>query len=405
MQELYSISNKLIGSVNTVFKRSLYNQIDWNQKLIEIRGSRGVGKTTLMLQKAKEYFTNNSESVLYISLDDSYFYSNSIKEVALEFSQYGGKYLFIDEVHKYPEKYPGHDWSAELKNVYDQIPDLKIVYSGSSIIQLHKGNGDLSRRKSSFVMSGLSFREYLGINNIQSLQIYNLEELLNNHVDIANNIISEIKILPHFKKYLECGYYPFYSENPNQYYQRIKNVINLILEIDIPAVTDVSLEALNKLKKLLAAIASTVPYTPNLTKLSNELNISDLRTFYRYLGFLENSELLSLLTAKAKGNKILQKPDKIFLNNTNLIYALNTTSTNLGLVRETFFNNQIRYNHIVHYPKIGDFLINNKYIFEIGGKNKDSKQIKNIKNSFLAIDNVELGYANTIPLWIFGFLY
>jgi uncharacterized protein len=405
MQQLYSISSKLIGSVNTFFKRNLYNQIDWSQQLIEIRGARGVGKTTLMLQKAKEYFTNDAESVLYISLDDSYFYNHSIKETAVEFSQYGGKYLFIDEVHKYPEKYPGHDWSAELKNIYDQIPELKVVYSGSSIIQLHKGNGDLSRRKSSFVMSGLSFREYLGINNTQSIQIYTLEEIIDNHVDIANNIISEIKILPHFKKYLEFGYYPFYFENPDQYYQRIKNVINLILEIDIPAVTDISFEAINKIKKLLATIASTVPYTPNLTKLSNELNISDLRTFYKYLGFLEKSELLSLLSANAKGNKILQKPDKIFLNNTNLIYALNPTSTNIGLVRETFFNNQIRYNHTVHYPKIGDFLLNNKYTFEIGGKNKDSKQIKNIKNSFLAQDDIEIGFGNKIPLWLFGFLY
>ena len=405
MQELYAISTKLINNVKTDFIRSLFEHIDWNQQLIEIRGSRGVGKTTLMIQKAKEYYKLNSQSVLYISLDDSYFYINSIKETALKFSQYGGQFLFIDEVHKYPEKYKGHDWSSELKSIYDQIPELKIVYSGSSIIQLYKGNGDLSRRKSIYKLNGLSFREYLSMNNVFHFNFSTIEEVISGHVDIANQITTDIKILPHFQNYIEYGYYPFYSENPEQYYQRIKNVVNLILEIDIPSVTDISFETLGKIKKLLAAISSTVPFTPNLTKLSSDLNISDLRTLYKYLGFLENAELISLLDAAAKGNKILQKPEKIFLDNTNLIYALNQTSAKIGLIRETFFMNQLNYLHNVNYPKSGDFIVNNNYTLEVGGKNKDSKQIKYIENSYLALDNIEIGFGNTIPLWLFGFLY
>jgi predicted AAA+ superfamily ATPase len=391
--------------VKTDFIRSLFEHIDWDQQLVEIRGSRGVGKTTIMLQKAKEYYRLSSQSVLYISLDDSYFYNNSIKETALEFSQYGGQYLFIDEVHKYPEKHKGHDWSSELKIIYDQIPELKIVYSGSSIIQLYKGNGDLSRRKSTYKLNGLSFREYLCINKNYKFNTASLEEVISGHVDIANKISSEIKILPPYQNYIEHGYYPFYVENPEQYYQRIKNVVNLILEIDIPSVTDISFETIGKIKKLLAAISTTVPFTPNLTKLSSNLNISDLRTLYRYLGFLENAELISLLVTAAKGNKILQKPEKIFLDNTNLIYALNQTSAQTGLIRETFFMNQLNYLYKVNYPKFGDFIIDTKYTFEVGGKNKDSKQIKNVENAYLALDNIEIGFGNTIPLWLFGFLY
>lgn len=405
MQELYSISNKLISNVKTNYKRSLFEDIDWNQQLIEICGSRGVGKTTIMLQKAKEYFIVDSQSVLYISLDDFYFYNHSIKDTALEFSQFGGKYLFIDEVNKYPAKFVGHDWSAELKNIYDQIPELKIVYSGSSIIQLYKGNGDLSRRKTTYNLNGLSFREYLAINEIFDYQAVTLGEILTKHIDISNQIIANIKILAHFQKYLQFGYYPYYNENPEHYYQRIKNIINLILEIDIPSITDIGFETISKIKKLLAAISSTVPYTPNLTKLSTDLNIADLRTFYKYLGFLENSELISLLRTSAKGNKVIQKPEKIFLNNTNLIHAISQSDASAGLIRETFFNNQLSYLHQINYPKAGDFIVNNLYTFEIGGKNKDSKQLKDIQNSYLALDNIEIGFGNTIPLWLFGFLY
>lgn len=405
MQELYEISNKLISRVSTDFVRSLAEKINWNQQLIEIIGSRGVGKTTLMLQRAKNIHQNNPQSVIYISLDDAYFFNHSITETANYFNKYGGKIMFIDEVHKYPAKHKGHDWSAELKNIYDMIPELSIVYSGSSIIGLYKGAGDLSRRKSSYFLNGLSFREYLEYNKILFHNILNLYDIIHKHSEFGNKITSEIKILPHFKNYLANGYYPFYNQEPSQYYQRIKNIINIILEVDIPSVTDLSFEIIGKIKKLLAVLSTSVPYTPNLTKLASELNIADLRTLYKYFSLLENAELITLLNSESKGSKIFQKPEKIFLNNTNIIYAINSENIEIGTVREIFFCNQLNHIHKINYPKIADFKIDNKYIFEVGGKNKTKKQISETENSFLAVDEIEIGFANKIPLWLFGFLY
>jgi len=405
MQTLYEISGKLIGSVSANFVRGLYTQIDWQQRLSEITGARGVGKTTLMLQKAKELFTADPQSVLYISLDDPYFFSNSLLETADYFYKYGGLYMFIDEVHKYPAKHPGHDWSAELKNIYDLYPSLKVVYSGSSVIQLFKGNGDLSRRKNTYNLQGLSFREYMIFNKVFKTHILSLEDITNNHIEISRDIISGFKIWPHFNEYLKQGYYPFYKENPAQYFQRLKNIVNVIIETDIPAVSDINYMTIGKIKKLLAILASSVPYTPNLKNLSENLNITDLRTLHKYLNLLEKSELISLINTRSRGNKTLQKPDKVYLNNTNLMFALQQDIIETGTIREVFFCNQLMYAHHISYPKSGDFLVNNKYTFEIGGKNKTMKQISNTENAFLAIDDIEVGFANRIPIWLFGFLY
>lgn len=405
MQYLHEISNKLLKVVKTDFQRSLYTKINWNQRLIEIKGSRGVGKTTLMLQKAKELQQQNPLSVLYITLDDAYFFNHTIVETAEEFNKYGGKFIFIDEVHKYPSKQVGHDWSAEIKNIYDLIPEISIVYSGSSIIELYKGNGDLSRRKSTYTLNGMSFREYLAYNNALSFEVLTFNQILENHIQLAENITSQLKILPPFKNYLLHGYYPFYNEETEQYYQRIKNIINVILEVDIPSTTDITFETIGKIKKLLAALATTVPYTPNLSQLSANLNITDLRTLYKYLNFIEKAELITLLKSKNVGNKLLQKPEKIFLNNTNILYALCNEQIEIGTVRELFFCNQLNYTHQINYPKQGDFIVDNKYTFEIGGKNKNAKQINSVANSFLVLDEIETGFNNKIPLWLFGFLY
>ncbi len=405
MQALYEKGNRLIQSLNIKYKRSLFSKIDWKQRLIEIKGSRGVGKTTIMLQKAFDLQNNSKHSVLYATLDDAYFFNNSIFETADNFYKYGGQYLFLDEVHKYPTKHNTHDWSAELKNIYDLIPDLKVVYSGSSIIELYKGNGDLSRRKSSYSLNGLSFREYLELNNDLSFQAFTIKDIINNHNEICNEIVSSIKILPLFQNYLKYGYYPFFRESPENYFQRIKDIINVILEVDIPSVTDISFETISKIKTMLAVIATSVPYVPNLTKLSSHLNISDLRTFYKYLSFLENAELIVLLRSKSKGNKMFQKPQKIFLNNTNIINAITGEQAETGTLRETFFCNQLNHKHKVSYPEKADFLIDNKFLFEIGGKNKTTKQIHDADNSYIALDNIEYGFANKIPLWLFGFLY
>lgn len=405
MQELYEISNKLISAVSTDFVRSLAESINWNQRLIEIKGSRGVGKTTLMLQQAKKIHQQSPQSVIYISLDDAYFFNHTITETANYFNKYGGKFMFIDEVHKYPAKHKGHDWSAELKNIYDLIPELSIVYSGSSIIGLYKGSGDLSRRKSLYSLNGLSFREYLEYNKILSHRVLTLNEIFAKHTELCNEIVSEIKILPYFKNYLSIGYYPFYNQEPSQYYQRIKNIINVILEVDIPSVTDLNFEIIGKIKKMLAVLSTSVPYTPNLTKLAKDLNIADLRTLYKYFNFLENAELITLLKSESKGAKIFHKPEKILLNNTNINFAINNENVEIGTIREIFFCNQLSYLYNMNYHGKADFIVDKQFVFEIGGKNKNKKQISSIENSFLAVDEIEIGFANKIPLWILGFLY
>ena len=405
MQNLYEISNKLINKAKTGFKRSLYTEIDWQQRLIEITGARGVGKTTLMLQKAKELFDQNLQAVIYISLDDAYFFNNSIIETAEQFQKYGGKYMFIDEVHKYPAKHKTYDWSAELKNIYDRYPELSITYSGSSVIELYKGHGDLSRRKTSYKLNGMSFREYLEINNISNVPAITLQDIIDKNPVVSADISGKIKILPHFRNYLSTGYYPFYNENPDQYNQRIKNIINVILEVDIPSITEINYDTTGKIKTMLAVLSTAVPYTPNLTKLSDSLQVGDIRTMYKYFYFLEKAELITLLNSNAKANKLFQKPEKIYLNNTNLIKAISPDKNETGTIRETFFLNQLHYLHEINYPKKADFIINNKYTFEIGGKNKTGKQIKNIENSYVVQDDIEIGFANKIPLWLFGLLY
>ena len=404
MIELFESSNLLINSVSHQFKRFRFDTIDWDARLVEINGARGVGKTTMLLQKAKLLNASVNNAALYASLDDPYFYKRNLIEVADEFYKNGGKYLFFDEVHRYPSKDPEHDWSSELKTIYDRYPDLTVIYSGSSILKLQKAKGDLSRRKISYNLPGFSFREYLDFNDIEKIEPMNLDDLLTRHVEISNQIISKIKIIPHFKAYLRTGYYPFYNEAPDHYFERLKDVITVILENDIPAVTDIPFETSIKLKKLLSLISESAPYTPNLSLISKELFIKDQRTLLKYFSFLENAELIQALSKEATGNRILRKPDKLFLNNTNLHYCFYSTP-NIGTQRETFFANQLRNHHLLTFPETGDFKVDDTMIFEIGGKNKDKSQLKDTGNAYFALDDIETGYGNTVPLWLFGFLY
>lgn len=405
IQEVFNYSNSLINNVNLEFKRYLFDEINWNSRLIEILGSRGVGKTTLMLQKARELNSVVINQAVYISLDDKLMYTNSIVDLAEELLKYNVNWLFLDEVHKYPPKLKDYDWSAEIKNAYDRYPDLKIIYSGSSVLKIYKGQGDLSRRKSSYRLAGLSFREYLQMNEVFNSESYSIDQLVTKHQEISGNITSKLKILPHFKEYLKNGYFPFHKEDPSAYFNRLNTIINVIIETDIPAVSEISFETSFKLKKLLAAIASAVPYVPNLAKLRKELFITDQRTLLKYLDFLEKAEVVGTLMQKAKGNKIMQKPDKIYLGNTNYIFSLEMPVIEIGTVREVFFESQLRVVHQLMLPANGDFLVNDKYIFEIGGKNKSYDQIAGINNAFVAADDIENGIFNTIPLWLFGFLY
>lgn len=404
MDQLNEISSRLISRVNRGFKRRLYHTINWNDRLIEIQGSRGVGKTTLMLQKAGE-FADSGSKTLYVSADLPYFYKNMLFETADEFYKYGGKYLFIDEVHKYPKKHPDMDWASEIKSIYDSLPDLHVCYSGSSILQLYKGAGDLSRRKSGYFLNGLSFSEYLRFFHDLPVEPVTLTGLLENHSGISGELSSHIRVLPLFDDYLKYGYYPFFKENPQLYHDKLNEIIQVILETDIPHVSEIGYITLFKIKKFLAAIASSVPYTPNLVKIRADLEITDHRTLLRYLDLIEKAELIKTLGAQATGDKIMNKPHKVYLNNTNLLYAIEPEQASPGTVRETFFINQVSYQYKVSYPEKGDFMVEDKYLFETGGRNKDFRQIAGKDHSYLAVDGVETGFGNRVPLWMFGLLY
>lgn len=404
MEKLFEISERLMLNVSFDFQRTLLFEIEWDNRLIEVKGARGTGKTTLLLQRAKQIQKN--ALVLYTSLDLPYFYTNSLFDLADIFQKRGGKYLFLDEVHKYPRFNQGQDWSTEIKNIYDSFPDLKVVYSGSSLLHLYMGNGDLSRRKISYELHGLSYREFLKFQYSIDLKSISLEDIFNKHTVIAAEITNQIKPLAYFQEYLQYGYYPFFKESISNYPARLRNVINLIIESDIPSTVAIPSENTEKLKKLLGAISTTVPYVPNLKELSGNLGISDTRTTLKYLTFLENGGLIKQLSTESIGNKILQKPDKIYLQNSNLLYVLSMDSPEKGTVRETFFYNQITKMNSVTYPKYGDFLIADKYLIEVGGKSKKIKQIKDFKGEkFIVSDDIEIGFGDKIPLWLFGFLY
>jgi predicted AAA+ superfamily ATPase len=406
MSIVLEISNILIENVDLRFRRLLFSAIDWENKLIEIKGARGTGKTTLMLQKAKECRDDLKKKVLYASLDLPYFYAYSIFDLALSFNREGGDVLFLDEVHKYPKKNPTNDWSSEIKAVHDSFPNLKVVYSGSSLIELHKGNGDLSRRKVSYNLYGFSFSEYRSLKSGEvKISTFSLTEVLKNHTEIAQSLTKKGSPLPMFQEYLKKGYYPFQLISENAYYQKLNEVVNAVIETEILSVLDGGYIATERIKKLLGAIATSVPYTPKIKELSSQLNISDSRTLLKYLELLVEAEILNTLQSGVSGNKKLQKPDKIYFNNTNLNYALAGESADIGTIRETFFLNQVGKHHEVTYPKSTDFLVEGIYYFEVGGKSKKRKQLlSHVENAFVVSDDIEIGIGNRIPLWLFGYL-
>ena len=396
---------KLINKIETIKKRNLYFQINWNSKMLAILGQRGVGKTTLMLQYIKENYFNKT-TALYLSVDNPFFKNVSLYEFASEFENLGGKILFIDEIHKYK------NWSEHIKSIYDST-DLKIVLSGSSILRINKQNADLSRRLDIYKLGNLSFREYLLFNDILSMEKpFSLEDILENHIETAGKIESKIKPLKYFRDYLTEGAYPFILEGKSRYNHKIIGIINQILEVDLPYITNINYSQIDKIKKLLYLIATSVPFTPNISKLSKATDISR-PTLIEYLHHLEAAGIINLLSFKARGYKKIEKPDKIFLYNTNLMKAI-TFSPNTGNQRETFFVNQLKtyYSNKASFiddnillSQNGDFLIENKYIFEIGGKKKGFKQIKDLQNAFIAADDIEIGFQNKIPLYLFGLMY
>lgn len=397
IEGLYLTSNRMVARTTTTFHRYIYDQIKWNARMIGIKGARGVGKTTMLLQRIKEEFRDAPEKALYVSLDNMWFKTHSLSEVVDYHYTHGGTHIFIDEIHKYD------NWQTLIKNIADEYPDLSVVYTGSSMLKIDQNEGDISRRQLIYTMHGMSFREYLAFEGIISIPAVSLEDLLANHQRIAMDITAGVRVLEYFDAYLKCGYYPFYKTDGEGFDLRLQSVIRAILYEDLPAVEDITYETIRKTERMLMILAEHVPQTPNMNELYCQLE-TNRNLGIKMLYLLEKAALLSLLTSEAKSMKQLAKPDKIFLNNTNLMYAL-STNVQIGTIREVFFNNQLAATNQVNYPKQGDFLVNHKYLFEVGGRKKSFEQIKDIPDSFLAVDSIETGHGNRIPLWMFGLLY
>ena len=397
MEKLFEIFIKKIAQTDTTFVRSLMNEIEWKARLIGLKGARGVGKTTLLLQHIKLFHPIDG-SVLYASVDNIWFSEHKLYDMASEFAKRGGKYLFLDEVHKYP------NWSQELKNIYDDLPELKVVFTGSSLLEILNAKSDLSRRAIVYEMQGFSFREYLNRNENLALPILKLEDILTNHLSLSQQILSQVKVLKYFPEYLKNGYYPFYNELPTLYHSRINEVVNLIIEIEIPQLRGVESAYVYKIKQLLYVISESAPFIPNITKLSERIGITR-NSLLAYLNALHESRLTFSAQKPGNGMNILQKPDKVYLENPNLMYALADKQTDIGNVRETFFANQLRKSHQVNLSETSDFLIDGKYTFEVGGKDKGKKQIATLEDAYIVADDIEYGMGNKIPLWLFGFLY
>lgn len=389
MRTLYQKFETLLQSTTTDFKRYLYDKISWDSRMIGIIGARGVGKTTLILQFIKENI--DSKRALYVSADDMYFADKRLFDLADQFYKNAGEYLFIDEIHKY------NDWSRELKNIYDSFPTLKVIFTGSSVLDILKGSADLSRRAIIYKLQGLSFREYLKLFHNNDTEVYTLEQIINNEVKLKN--IQHP--LPLFNDYLKRGYYPFGLENEMNL--RLGQIIVQTLESDIPQYANLNVGTSRKLKRLLSIIAESVPFKPNFSKISEMISVSR-NSLDDYFSYMEKAGLIGQLMDETSGIRGLGKVDKVYLDNTNIIFNLAGDKSNAGNLRETFFFNQMRVQNDVISSRISDFVIDN-YTFEVGGKNKKQNQLGKDGKSFVVKDDIEYGYLNVLPLWAFGFNY
>lgn len=389
MDKLLNHYQKLIREVKTDFLRYTYEQINWKNRLVGLKGARGVGKTTLILQHIKNHLETNL--ALYVTVEDFYFASNKLIDLAADFVKMGGRYLFIDEIHKYK------DWSTELKLIYDYHPDLMVVFTGSAILDINKGAADLSRRAVMYEMKGLSFREYLMMFHGIKADSFSLDDILKHRVRVQGLDHP----LPYFANYVKNGYYPFALEDDFQL--RIEQILNHTLESDIPQYADINVATSRKLKQLLAIVAQSVPFKPNFSKIGEMLSASR-NSIADYLVYMEEAGLIAQLRDSTGGIRGLSKVDKVYLDNTNLISSLAPDNPNKGNIRETFFFNQTKVLYDVTSSPAADFLIHDM-TFEIGGKNKKQKQLKGAENSFVVKDDIEFGYMNSIPLWQFGLLY
>jgi len=400
LEQLLLIHAETTKNVPLAFKRYLYDGIDWGSRCICITGARGTGKTTILLQYLTEKY-DNPEKCLYISADHIDVAGTGLYRVAEEYFAYGGETLIIDEVHKYPA------WQIEIKNIIDTFRTKKVIISGSSSLDLKRGKADLSRRFAYYDLKGLSFREYLKLKEKMEYSASTLDQILLYHAKLAKDISSVKPILKLFDKYLNGGYYPFVMEGETVYLQKVMNVIEKVFYEDIAVIGNLRKNSISVLKKLLWIVATSVPFTVNIERLSRELGTAK-EYIYLYLDYLEDAGLLNPVHAEGKGLKLARKPAKLFLENTNLLAAVGgslKTISDTGTIRETFFVNQLKQGYQVRYSNKGDFIIDDRYTFEIGGKGKDFRQLKDGKNSYVAADNIEVGFGKKIPLYLFGFLY
>jgi predicted AAA+ superfamily ATPase len=397
MDILIRTYKKRLADVDTRIHRSLFSEIDWDQPLIGIKGQRGVGKTTMMMQRIKATDPSGEKS-FYVSLDNLWFADHSLIDLAEAVLQKGVTHLYLDEVHRFP------GWERQVKNLYDSYPELHVVFTSSSLLEIDYSIGDLSRRVSMYRLQGLSFREFLMFEGYDVPEKLQLSDVLYSHETIAPSISSKINVLPLFKRYMEKGYYPFYkSMRKDDYYSRLEQTVSTVIDSDIPAVEKrLDYETLIKAKRLVAIISASLPYIPNMSTLSGVMGTSR-NQILKLFDLLDRAGIIRQLFVAVGGPKSLAKPHKILLDNSSLMYALDTPQ--IGAVRESTFASFVGVDHRVNFAKDGDFVVDGRYLFEVGGKGKGFAQIRNIPDSFVAADDIEFGLGNKIPLWLFGFLY
>ena len=403
MDTLFKKSDRLLANTGTEIVREKMNEIHWNARLISILGAKGVGKSTLIKQYLKQNYQPLDRRILYCSADTVDFSTRTLVELADEFTIRGGELLVIDEIHKYK---PGtSDWSREVKEIYDLFPDLRLIVSGSSLLQLREGDADLSRRAVKYTLSGLSFREALRFYHGLEFEKWALEDILVHPYDLWQTVTSKCKPVALFKEYLEKGYYPFLLEGEGEYYTKIEQVVNYIIETELPRICKVDVANVRKMQALIALICSEVPFELNANKIAAALEIGR-DTVVEYLKYLGDAKVLNLLYSDKKKIGKLSKPDKVYLENPNILYALAPTKTDIGTLRETFAISSLSESHCVEYGKVqGDFRVDGKYTFEIGGRSKDFSQIAGVKDSYIFADDLDMPDGAKLPLWMLGFLY
>lgn len=395
IEQLQLLSNQILSQKVPEYKRFLFDKIDFNERLIGVLGSRGIGKTTLLLQYLHSIF--KEKKTLYIMADHPIVFELGLFNIANEFQKKGGEVLIIDEIHKIK------NFEIDLKLIYDSFFSLNIVFTGSNAVAIDNAKADLSRRAIIYKLPVLSFREFLELEINKKFETISLQEILENHVTHAIDILSKVKPFAYFEEYLKGGAYPFYKTSKNSYVQKLLNASMQILETDLPMIYAIEHDKINSLKKMMVMLCQSEPYDINISKLCSAVELNQ-RTLYKYLGILQAAGLIRILGAKSTGISIISKPEKMYLDNTNL-FSIFCNNSKIGTIRETFFASSVSYNHNINYPKSGDFILDEKYTFEIGGKDKSFKQIKDAKEGFVVSDDIEVGFDNKIPLWLFGFIY